>query len=773
MKQHYFSQFTKVNESVQPESLKPDELVRLDNMRLDDKIAAAVTRKGFDRYNKQVSSSGAITSIFDVEDLDGNNQLLAQIGTVLRKSLNGSEAYSTIKTGLTNAKLRKAIYGDNFYFTNGHEEPFYTDLTPGNTFNFSIETPDVTGMTYTNNSVPSTGDFQKFRRYILQYITADGQVSNPSIYFLIDYTQDATDYGSKFDLANIPVPTDSRVISKKLYRTKANQLNNFYLIATLKPDVTTYSDTGQDTAFLAEEDIEYITPINWSKYIATNAERIFLGNLSKVYTNRVIAPGYNEKAVIDWSATGGNVIPGTYTWGISYVDLQGNESAITEVGTETITFSPRSVKISDIALPITRAYEGGFGSLTTSFDFDESIKSIKLYRTKVNTSTPYFLVKDYGMNELNWDISFSPSTIVYVEDNLADSSLGAQYNGTDSGGAESVTLKSTVVFSNPFAPIEVEETNLIQVYPDDNDAITGIFDDDNGVVVFKQRSICKIFTNGDPTNWHVTKLIKNVGCDEPNSIYKYGTNYFFHYKQRPYIFDGRSVVNIGESRRNTFDSVESIKGATFWHKAQFYILSVTIGDAYYLMVYDTKLKTWYKWTVSKADALTTKLFGDDKDTILLGRDTYITYYNESLDYDNDTGTRTDIWVTLKTKDYRIDGFENQRLWMLYVDYRKRLDRVKDNIVFTLTDPDKPSTTLNYNDNNSLATINKFKIPTDAMIGILKRARVINFSFVGVSMDKFINARLDFMPEPWGVERRDSGAISGLGVAHGSEAGVSD
>lgn len=758
--QLYFNKFTRVNESVHAESLKEDELQTLINMRLDDELAAASTRKGFSRYNSnQVDTTGVINSVYDVEDANGNNYLLAGVGTKLRRSLNGTGAFSDIKTGLTAAKLRMAIYGENFFFTNGNEEPFYSDLTAANTFDLSLETPDITGVTVLNNSSNPNPTTYTHRRYLVIYVTDDGQLSNPSVYFETRFFENLEETGSiQYDLSGLPVPTDSRIVSKKIYRSKANELSNFYLLDTLEPDTTTYSDVTFDSSLLSETVIDYVTSVNSARYITTNTERVMLGYIDKQLSNQVIPPGYTDRASVT-QVSAGNVADGTYVWSLSYVDQQGNESALTEVITETITSGPKTLTIRNVCMPITRTTTGGL----TGTEFNESIKSVRLYRTKVGTTSPFFLVVEQDVADVIWN-----NLDWIIHDNVADASLGAEYTAV---GNE--VLKSAVIFSNAFSPLEFPELNTIQVYPDDNDPITGILDDDNGVLVFKERSICKIYTNGDPTNWQTAKLIDNVGCDEPNSIQKYGDAYFFYYENRPYIFDGRSVKNIGESLKDTFDSVAAVNGASFWHDGLFYVLAATVGTQDYLLAYDTKLDGWYKWTINQADEITTKVFGTDKGKILIGGNTYIIDYNESQDYDSDTGTRVDITATLKTKDYVIDGFINMRLMMFFIHYEKLLNRTVDNIVFMLQDVNQPTIVNTYNDNSSTVVNNKFKIPTDAMVGTLKRARAINFQFSGVSMDKFIGSRLDYLPEVWGVERRSVGDVSGLGVSHGSEAGVSD
>jgi hypothetical protein len=755
----YFNNFTRVNEAVQAQSLKNEELQQLNNMRLDDDIASAVARKGFARYNQQVDTTGTINSLFDVKALDGDNYLLAQIGTKLRKSLNGTGAYSDIKTGLSGEKLRMAIYGENFFFTSEDDAPFYTDLVTNN--DLTIETPDITGMTLTNNSVNPNPLTSARWRYILLYVDENGQTSNPSVRFEYEALANLTEGTLSHLIENIPVPSSANITSKRLYRTAANTLETYYLLATLDPSTTTYTDEFLDGDLLLPAEVEYKAPINSSKYICVNSERLFFANVNKAYTNRVIPPALVSGANFQYAGAG-NSEAGEYTWALSYIDIAGNESALTEQFTDTILANYK-IKIEDIAMPYTNKYVG------ESWNFNESIKSIRLYRTKKNTTSPFFLVSTTDVNDVVFSVYYS------IYDDLPDASLGAEFPVADSNYLDTVDLNSSVLFSNLFSPTEIPELNLIQVYPDDNDPITGIFNDDNGIIVFKERSICKIYTNGDPTNWQVSKLVENIGCDAPNSIYKYGNSYFFGFENRIYIFDGRSdPKNISESLRNTWDTVTEVTGATFYNDGQFYIATVKIGSGYKMLCYDTKLDGWYNWTINKADDAIVRLFGTDKGKILVGGNTYVVEYNEEQDYDSDSGSRVDITVNLKTKDFIVDGFVNMRLMTLFIDYRKLLDRNVDSALFMLTDPTKITSNIKtYNDNSSTVVINKFKMPTDAMIGNLKRARVINFTFNGYSFDKFISARLDYMPEFWGVERRSPGVGEGLGISHGSEAGVSD
>ena len=134
--------FKEIDEITAPEKLPPTSLAALDNMRLDQMIGVATIRNGFSRYS-QPDTSGVINNLFDVNDINENNYLLANVGPKLRKFFGGT--WSDIKTGLTPSKMRMAAYGSQFLFTNGVEKPFYTDLT--NTYDTTIDKPDINGIT--------------------------------------------------------------------------------------------------------------------------------------------------------------------------------------------------------------------------------------------------------------------------------------------------------------------------------------------------------------------------------------------------------------------------------------------------------------------------------------------------------------------------------------------------------------------------------------------------------------------------------------------------
>ena len=723
-----FNNFTEVNEATHPEKLKPNELAQLDNMVIDDQLGIISTRKGFARY-LQPDSTGVINNLFDVQDANQNNYLLANVGTKLRKYF--SSTWTDIKTGLTAAKMRMAVYGASFIFTNGVDKPFYTDLT--NTYSGDIERPDLSSMYYTINS--GADNFNGIYRYIMVYVIKDGQNSNPSVpyeTFLIVGTSNES-----LLLLNLPVPTDARIVTKQLYRTLKSSFVNYYLVASLDVATTSFLDNVTDANLDTTQTIEYLATINTAKYISAVSDRVLLANLSKVLTNRVLQPPYvppdNSRIV---SETTGLIENGSYQWAVSFVDKLGNESALTLLATYTITDGPIGIILTAFSLP----------RIDNLGDMDDSIKFLRFYRTHKNETTVYYYVGDFII---------IPTSIVdpsVFTDALADASLTVTYEvkSAPHNAVEISDLPSSVVFSDLYNYSQFPELNYLEVFPDDSDSITGIFDDDNGIMVFKENSICKIYTNGSPENWQIMKLVHNIGCDQPDSIFKYGNTYFFVFRNKVYEWAGSGEPKcISYKRKPTFDSVTSFQGAAFYNSVLWYVLTVKISSTYYLLCYDTKLETWYKFSINQADTVLEKVFGTDKGKLLFGGNLYITYLSSQV-YDSDSGTKKDITIALKTKDYSFpDNFITARLMFLMINYYRLIGTVSKQITFALTDP-VSGISISLTDWDETIAQNIFKIVTDGMQGDLKRTFKINLSISGEAISKFFAGRLDYNVEQWRV-----------------------
>ena len=748
--------FNQVDEVTSPEKLPPQSLTWLTNAVLDNPIGAVTKRHGYSRYS-QADTSGTVNNLFDVKDVNDNNYFLANIGTKLRKFISGT--WSDIKTSLTSAKMRMAAFGENFFFTNDNEAPFYTDLT--NTYDMEIDRPIITGVSFTNNDVGVTSDYGLI--YYISYITSDGQESNVSLPIYIAFgsgsaTKDIT-------LNDLPVSSDSRVVSKKIYRSESKDFTNFYLLEIIDNDTTTYNDVVADDKLDTTEAIEYKNTPQKSKFITTNNDRFFLSNVVKKATNRVLPPYFVPllSTHLRDDTQSGNLSAGTYKWARSFIDQDDNESELV-VAVGTTVASGKQVSFftgHDIIIDYSAA-------LSQDWIFNVSIKTIRYYRTKANGSTFYHIV-DLNASEIRGE---NYTALTYYEDNTPDASLTNQYPLSSNNSDEELNLKTTILFSNINKPLEFPELNLWQIYPDDSDEITGVFDDDNGIVVFKTNSICKLYTNGDPTNWDRTRLITEVGCDEPGSIVKYENSYFFIYRKKVYVFNGGAIKQISYRRKTTFDSVTEVLGASFYSKFLWYVLTVKIGSDYYLMCYDTKLDCWYKFQITKADTLFEKKFGADKGELLIGGDSgYITKYDTTKYVDSETGSNADVSVQLITKYFAFpDTLVIARLMFMFINYLRQQNTTTNQIVFSITDPISGAVNT-FVDQDDTVTKNVFKTSTDGMNGYLERCTQLNFAIYGEAFKTFYQGRIDYNVEQWGLRRKATTVAEGHGMSSGMKAGT--
>ena len=744
-----FTGFKSVNEITQPEKLSPEELTILNNMRLDEPAGVPTTRKGFSYYNEQVDAvAGAnINSIFDVQDQNENDFLLVAIGTKLRKSANGSAAYVDLKTGLTNnATMRMSPYGGKFLFTNGADSPFYADSNNGWAVNnMALPTPDVTGVAVSWSDTGGTSIGIGLFKYILIYITADGQTGNASIP-MQNQLDSITENVESVTFASLPVSSDSRVTGRLLFRTKQYEFDQYYLLTTLDNSQTSYTDITPDAqlntsvSFPNPGSNNYMNTPNSAQFICANNNRTFLANIVKQYLNRVLPPTFSTYNSSYYTLAGSGQLTGNYKWALSYVDNSGNESQLVPYIAAT-GLSYNSITFNAFPLPFVSWVKNSDGTYT--FTLDSTIKSVRFYRTK-NGGSIYYFVGD-----------FNPSTVTYgnyplgFTDNTSDFGLSAAYPLSGHGSNETAIIAYAIVWSDIDTYLDFEETNYDEVYPDDGDPITGIFNDDNSLVIFKQKSICRFYANGDPSTWYSQKIVENVGCDSPNSIYKLGHSYFFVYLNKCYVFDGESAQEISYTRKTTFDSVTAFLGGTYWNDSEWYVLSVQIGTAYYLLCYDTKLKAWYKFSIFKADTIATKEFGQDAGKLLFGGNLYVTTYNESQAYDSDSGSNISINIELQTKDYSFnDNFIRARLMFMFINYYRLHGTTNNSIVFALTDPNT-NLSITYTDVYDVDDQLIWRIATDGMQGRLERVNKINFNISGQALSQFFAGRLDYNIEKWG------------------------
>ncbi len=657
--------FKKVNEFLDPEILTAQDLTRLENMVLDSQGLKAVKRGGFSFFNSN-NIGNSIYKMFDIA-VGGSNLLLAYTGSALYKSVNGAGAWSLVKATASGTECRMSAYNGKFYFSGS--SLFATDGT--NNWSVGIAAPWL--YTLTSEKVPIGGNLQNLTpnakyKWCLVYITDVGEMSYPSTAFT--YYINATDNNSTdnsyqaIQFKNLPVSTDSRVVGRLIYRTKADG-EVFYLLTRLDNTTTSFLDWYPDTKLDLSQQLELPGIPSTAKYSCVHKERLLLANLS--YSNTVTQPtwmkaginGYEFHADLN-SAVGSMTTGATYGYKVVWIDKSGlisNSYSCSII----LTGGATSVDVRNIPTPPNANIE------------------CRLYRTAANGATYYFL---------------TTSNNATFFDDKADGSLGSEVLPGPSGSTS--TYSCGVMFSeigkpnqmNLYNPNNPTASFLIQVYPDDSDEITGIVDYDQSVIVFKKNSISRIITSGDPQGWVLQRLQDNIGCDQPESIVKAGSKLYFMNNKKLYRANSPDSIPtidalpniISNDYVNTFKSITSVNGACYSSSNNWYVLLATIGSNRTVLVFDEKLETWYKFLPDATNPLSwqsciEKVYGTDKGALLFGHLTIgqVSKYDTSVSVDTYSALiLTEIQCLLQTKTFTVsDPNVLIRLRRMLANYKKK------------------------------------------------------------------------------------------------------
>jgi len=639
----------RLNQTADPELLGNDEVQVLENMTLDAEYGKAKKRGAIvmnDIAKDDLGSTAEPTTIFGAT-VDNVDYIVAKSGVQLKKRSTGSFSVIGSPFGSPTTKADYAQYRGSIFIAEEGTTPFETDLTTINTL--GIEKPDITSIVILAQSDSSSGLTNNSQyKYRLTYVTENGDESRPSepmTYHTSSTNMDSVTTGEHLYVGygvTMPVSTDPRVKSINIYRTKADS-DVYYLLATLDNSNVGYIDKMADTD-LSSTQFEYQNLPIEAKYLTRQKDRLFLANV-KIKSDNLISTAWAKGANKFWglpSTAGTN----TYKYKVVFESADGAQS-ISQGCTVNNAYEPGGA--NDITLKLVPTLQN-----TEIFGIKR-----RIYRTKTGASTgDYYEVK--GAQNITGDS---------VLDVTSDSGLGDIYNPVQ----PTLTYNSAVVFSEIAKPNTIPALNIINVYPDDGDIITGIKDDIDGVLVFKERSICKIYTQGNPLNWRVVKIVDNIGCDTPFSIQRAGRDYYFLSNNKIYKYPdilASAMINI--------DSNYTFKGSAYFNNWLIYLYndSSTNPVSSVLYVYDELVQSWYVFKDAKAQLTT---IGKIKDTLMfanlgiLSHSMLLTYDGNGIfDYGDFEGSNvSSIPTKIKFKRFRPE-LEKNRLRMLrfYSSYKK-------------------------------------------------------------------------------------------------------
>lgn len=729
--------FNKVDESLSPELIAETSLAKLENMILTKASEGLkpIKRGGYVPL-LTVETPDNIVSLHDVKDSAGTNLLLASCGTLLEKYNTGTDNWDSLKT-ITPGKTRISPYGKDIVVTNDNDAPFILRGVDFATVeSLQITTPDVSSITSSHKSGGNlTASMRYF--YLLVYITDDGQLSPPSLPFThyLDSNNLSTDDTNKqirFD--SLPVSSDVRVTARKIYRTKGVDTDAvgqfvFYLLRDLNNTDTYIEDSLADTE-LTIEDLIYINVPQTAKFNCINYERLFLASGSIIEKN-FFPPAHSGVATSPpggWTNGLGTSFAWTsapypniglfadtdYIWGFTFVDSLGMESDImlTQVYNSGGTDPTIQIAVILSNIPMT-----GFDPAhSTGFAPDGLILGMNIYRSKQGDLTKFYRVATKVRIDLT---SYT--------DEKDDDSLGVEFNQSANSYPNALFVSEV----GQIASITIKR----MIFPDDGDLITGIFDDEDGVMIFKENSICKVFTSNVPEAWVLRKLVSDSGA-EKDTIIKQDKRYYYRANNRIYVYDGSGEPKpISDTFKSSIEAITSFNSITYITSKNWLVIGVT-ASSNYLYIYDELVNTWYKFSITNNGALIEKKHGTYAKDLIIGDGKFVIRYDDSLTVDQEGGDEAVITSLLRTKTL-VSSINLYRLRFLLVN----MNLVVGSLTYLIVNPDNSEQkTITETKTVSVGTIKKY---LDQLTGLLQIANKFYIEISGDSLKELYALRVEY------------------------------
>ncbi len=574
--------FKRTNDKLAADLIGMDELAVLTDAVLDYKIGKPVKRGHFTRYDAGIPANDKILKLADVKNNAGLHRLLAAAGAKIERYSAADNAWDDFVLGLTSGfKFRYVPFADKLIFAfDTNDDPVMGSNDLATYWNLELATATVTAIQSFHKGATGELTADTLYKYIIVGVTEDGQMGPPSKPFTHIYastTYRTTDDGTNSDsifFQNLPYIADSRVVNRFIFRTKSEEdLGQYktgevyYLHSILDND---YTGTDYQKSFLdntadidlGTEIVIYLNTPTRAKFIAYSNERLVLGNFSQVDYNHFSPANTNNggtplteystytdgfKLIGTDTAGGAGTLAGSeqYDYRIHYVDEFGRYSKhYHDVTVNT------GASVNDHHITI--YHIGGVGIETAKI-----LPQIAIFR-RTGGAGSYYLLGKFSINGFA-DVTTKKITVYAGGNSFVDWGCA---NLTETWVDPSTVINaypSAICFSEVSSPSTIRDEDKRQIYPDDGTAISGLFDDQDGVVIFKTNSINKVFISGNPVNWRLVQLCRNYGCDQSETIQKAGSSYYFIYQNKAYRYDygAEKPVDIGWMFQDPLNTIQS------------------------------------------------------------------------------------------------------------------------------------------------------------------------------------------------------------------------
>jgi hypothetical protein len=603
-KSENINNFKGINTLKHPTGLDNSEFPVLENFELmsfggADKLTK---RNGYERYNANQAGDAAkpLGTLFEAGFSAGDKLLINQEDGGSSQLYEVASPYTADPTAITGAngsnhayRLSMAMLKDKVYIGNKGGGTAVNNVYNGTPASGYLDMGCPPCDTRDCTLTPSNG--------------AGSLISAVFYYYIIIFLYDGFQKGGIVDvnfvlmgatddtvtITNIPVSPSSRCTARLIYRSKPNTVNAYHLLTTIGNNTsTTYTDLTADTALGDAIDLEWFFDLkrpNISKYLTTHKDRLWLANLKDNLFNAMVS----GDITLTPSNGAGSLDTGV-VYGYKFYKLY-------QVGQNPTLYYVSEALQKDVTM--------GVADDTVTIHYagtDPFVKYIAIERTSGGGTDYLLLGTAGGADSLLWDTAAD-----YV-DLRADASRSTEGVGWYVAGmtTQSLTYPSHVAFSDASKPDIFPSGNVIKIGENDGEEITGIFGEEDAVVVFKENSIHKILTHYQSTDfWRATPVVSNVGSDSFSQVQITDGHYVFIKSQQLgngkltiYEWTGGKPINCSLKIQKFIDDnrFKTIRGMVYdKHKQQVIILltnTATKNDTiirYNLAIRDeTGLGTW-------------------------------------------------------------------------------------------------------------------------------------------------------------------------------------
>lgn len=661
----------RLNQFGDPRLISEQEVTELNNCVLDQTAGKAIKRGSFSKGSIG-SPLGAVPGVTDVFSarLSSVGYVVIKLGATVY-AYNGTtwSAVTGITTLDSSASLRHQIFNDRVYITDGVTYPRMSDLSTGQAM--AITPPVTTSL----DSYHKTGGNLAIGsyKYVITHRTPEGDESNPSTpftHFVINqYTAEGNSTNVNYKtlkFTGLPAVTDTRVSTRVIYRTKVNG-DIFYRWGIIDADTTEFIDNKADSELDESLNVNFVTTPTVVGDLASHKERLFAGNVTLTQKNFTELPNNPTESTDDGNWLGGG------SWYADTTNLGGTAFV-------PRTYTYRIVLVSDEGIYSNYIDKAFDLSAAGTFDVITTYNFPKLRISGAFNNTYEIYRKDTGSGGADiWyyhpDLSaaLNGGSANQLDDTILDLSANKVWATPT---YDDINYDNGIIWSEIGQPTNFKTTSILRIFPDDGDTITAIYDDKDGLIVFKENSICKVFTQGSSVNWRVVKIVEERGCDDINSIHKTNDRYYFTHNKQVYIYPISLNEDISIGIKDQITPTSTITSVAYSVERKWFIINIVDGSTGKSLIYDEEINSWYTFTYTNfyITGMYENKYGSGKGDLLWtsNLDDNVGVYDKdgTLDYDGNTDAQS-YSMTVQSKIWLSPDLRYQmRFRRLFSTYTK-------------------------------------------------------------------------------------------------------